>query len=382
MRTNGSLATVCVSFAAVGGGVSLGWEAGARAKEPAPEACGKPAEVVRLDIIDLSRGVETPGREDLAAAHEGFVYWFASEANRDAFLAEPAARRIQWGGACGRMGPLSGKGAVARYGTHDGRVFLFASDACRTTFLQSPEKFVEGPEAPPKFDTAKRERARAALGRAEAAFGAEALAGVRTYVEFSEAESESRGEKVRTTSTFTAQFPASFRRDDTWGEEYAWGDVVTREDAFSFSSDGPEALASDQREALLRMLAHHPLVILRSRGEPGFVAGHAGEGEIDGARVEFVDVWMWGAATRLAIDAQSGRVVSARYRGRGPNLTVGDVEIRYGDWREAGVVTAPFARQGWFNGERAEGVDATLTAVRVNEPVEEGFFVRKAGPGA
>jgi hypothetical protein len=51
-----------------------------------------------------------------------------------------------------------------------------------------------------------------------------------------------------------------------------------------------------------------------------------------------------GRTTTLGIDPQSGRVLSASFRGAGPDGVPGDVVHTYADFRPAGGLTLPFAQ--------------------------------------
>ncbi len=68
----------------------------------------------------------TPGRADVTAVHEGATYRFASAANRDAFLADPARYLPQYGGWCA-YGMARGYKAVidpAAFTVAGGRLYL------------------------------------------------------------------------------------------------------------------------------------------------------------------------------------------------------------------------------------------------------------------
>ena len=58
-----------------------------------PRSTGSAAALLGLDPVALCGGDELPGRTDSTAEYEGRIYRFASDANRDRFVAEPARRR-------------------------------------------------------------------------------------------------------------------------------------------------------------------------------------------------------------------------------------------------------------------------------------------------
>lgn len=51
-------------------------------------------------VAYFTQGAPTPGDRAISAVHDGATYHFASEANRDTFLANPAAYLPAYGGYC------------------------------------------------------------------------------------------------------------------------------------------------------------------------------------------------------------------------------------------------------------------------------------------
>lgn len=67
------------------------------------------------------------GREDIAAAHEGRTYYFASTAHRAEFVAQPAKYEPQYGGFCSNGAPYAVKlgSDPTQFEIRDGRLFIF-----------------------------------------------------------------------------------------------------------------------------------------------------------------------------------------------------------------------------------------------------------------
>lgn len=83
-----------------------------------------------LDPVRLLRdGVAEDGAVEIATVHALWEYRFVSAETRAEFLAAPAKYEIQLGGACARMGALSGTGDPHLHAIHEGRLYLFASDS-------------------------------------------------------------------------------------------------------------------------------------------------------------------------------------------------------------------------------------------------------------
>ncbi len=125
-------------------------------------ALASPATLVLkgLDPIDLIEGREVPGRETLSETVGRHLYRFSSAEHKYRFGKEPYRYAVQNGGACGKMGALSGAGSPDRWAVVEGRIFLFASDGCRETFLGNLQAYLRQVPPPPasKPDQAKAAR--------------------------------------------------------------------------------------------------------------------------------------------------------------------------------------------------------------------------------
>ena len=134
-----------------------------------------------LDPVALAQGAQSKGSPDIYLDHFGYRYLFTSAKNREIFRADPLRHAVQMGGACGKMGPLSGKGSPERFFVHDGRIYLFASDSCRDRFKAEPQRYIDGPDAPPAGSDEDRRRAEALLDKAVEAAGGERLDRLSRY---------------------------------------------------------------------------------------------------------------------------------------------------------------------------------------------------------
>jgi hypothetical protein len=77
-------------------------------------------------VAYFREGKPVKGREDLTIEHEGVRWRFASEANRDAFKAEPANFAPQYGGYCAWAVSrgYTAKGDPNAWSVVDGRLYL------------------------------------------------------------------------------------------------------------------------------------------------------------------------------------------------------------------------------------------------------------------
>lgn len=77
-------------------------------------------------VAYFTLGKPTKGLATITATHAGGTYWFATTANRDAFVKEPAKYAPQFGGFCA-MGASYGKkfdGDPTQWAIVDGKLYL------------------------------------------------------------------------------------------------------------------------------------------------------------------------------------------------------------------------------------------------------------------
>ncbi|MGE3171021.1 MAG: hypothetical protein AB7O97_00240 [Planctomycetota bacterium] len=334
-----------------------------------------------LDPVALCRGQEVPGREDLTANWFRYVYRFADGDSLAAFRADPERWCIQFGGGCGRMGPLSGRGDPDRWWVYEGRIYIFASEQCRKAFQQAPERFVPQPlpKAPADADAARK--GRDAITRAAAALGSgetlAAFASVRFERSWTTADRDGdRNDAVQD----TVALPDRVRRDQRWGD-YVFASVAAPhgDDAgFFVGDDGivfamhPAGAAELRAEAL-----RHPIVLLQRRDDPGFSAVAIGTDTVQGRAVDLVRVRCGAVDTTLAIARDDGAVLQQRLRARTPRLAFGDLVETYGDVRAVAGLRVPFRVEQSFDG--GEPVAFTWDAIEPGGKVDDALFTAPHG---
>lgn len=327
-----------------------------------------------LDPVALVKGAERAGDPAHAVTRGEYTYRFADARSLAEFQARPERYEIQLGGCCGRMGPLSGKGSPERWLVHEGSLFIFASEQCRDSFNKQPQAFLDPDEPAPAADEAARKRGAALLERALAAHGGAARIDVLSSLEyFQSVEVEDKNGKHAETLSRAIVFPGRYRQHQTWGPDWAVTHVSAPGAAFTELKSGSEELHASGARELARTLRRIPLVILRSRGEPGFSCSYAGSAEHGGTKVEEIACSFAGTTTYLGIEEASGRVLSARYRGRGPRLAFGSVIKLFSGFHDAGGVLVPGHAKGFFDGADAGERDFEL---RVDPNLEPELFRR------
>ncbi len=124
-----------------------------------------------FDPVELVRGKEVPGSKENVVQRGAYRYAFASAENRKTFEQEPERYSIQFGGACTKMGPLSGSGHPDRFSVFEGKIYIFASDSCEAAFRGDPKRFADSADAPPAGGEAEAKAAEALLRKAVEAIG-------------------------------------------------------------------------------------------------------------------------------------------------------------------------------------------------------------------
>lgn len=322
-----------------------------------------------FDPIDLAAGTERSGSEDLTSVHGRFRYRFATAANLETFRADPERHAIQFGGACARMGPLSGGGDPARWLVHDGRLFVFASDDCRKGFQKRPALFLEADLEQPPADPAGA----ALLARAVAAHGgAERLRAWRSYAH------EHRRTEGDTTEIWRTRivFPDRFRGEHDYlqgGKQWRFADVVTGGAAFQLASDEATPMhATARREAERRWLLE-PVVALRLALDRPHVATAKGKAVIDDVAVEQCELWLGGATVTLGL-GPDGRIRTLQGRARGPQLWFGDLVRTFDDLADHDGILLPQRVRATFDGKPAPSLEEQRQDVAVDGSVAEDLF--------
>lgn len=313
------------------------------------------------DPLELIAGRESPGRAGITADFEGYTYRFIHEENKVRFLGDPERYAVQIGGACGNMGPLSGRGSASRWTVHDGRIWLFASEACRKSFLSQPSAYVD--RAEPGLQPTPLERAaglKSMSGMVDGLGGPKAVGAIRWIVwaertPYTAPDGSARAYVVE----HGFAHPNGFMRRELWQGggvhmlvrgESGWLDVAKR-----------TPMGRSEREYLCWQVVRHPLVAACLRDRPGFQVLGSTPGQF---RASYE-----GATIAFALGS-SGLPKEARFRARsgGPYLPV---TREFRDWRTVGGVQAPIRWRSQFEGKAAQEKDIE---VRINDVNDAALF--------
>lgn len=331
----------------------------------------------KLDAVEVLSGRETPGDAAIFVDHYNFRYLFATPANREAFLKDPSKYEVQLGGACGKMGPLSGTGSPARHAVCDGKLYFFASDGCRETFKKDPAARLDPPDAKPTGDAAAMKRGREMFERMVTAMGGAArLNAINAYTLSLDEEVEAGGKKYHHVESWTVKFPEDVRHSDSWSSPawvYCWTGGPSGSGAAWHEQESFQ-LHPQQREALEKVFFRQPLFIAKAGTRSDFVAVSRGAGKMGERNVELVDVWFGGVGTTLGLDPSTGKLSAIQYRGRGAKGAFGSMVRVFGGEREADGVLVPTTTEASFEGVREPQKDSRLTSVEINPALHEAAF--------
>lgn len=345
---------------------------------PDPDATcpPKPPDPTRfpLDPVELHAGREVAGDDAWTERHEGYVYVFANAANAAAFRADRARYAIRDGGACGRMGPLSGRGSVTLHAVHAGELRLFASKNCRAAFLAAPEKYLEADDpAPEQVAPEARRLGAAAVEKALAWMGgARQVDGVRTLVERRERDEASGGRTYRVTNELRLDLEHGWARAEECWDASCFGDSIGPRGAYATGKEWRER-APSQRVAFEREASRGVLATLRRRHAPDALVYAASSGpDARYGECTVVAIRSAGCETRLVVRDEDGAIAALEYVGRRDDSTRGPIRVLLDDWHPCGSIRMPH-RRVVTSVERPEH-EETYTSIEVDASIDPASF--------
>lgn len=329
------------------------------------------------DPVLLCEGRSALGSEDHVVERYGSRYLFTDEMSKARFEADPARYEIQFGGGCGRMGPLSGQGDPDRFTVHDGRIYIFSSDGCRAGFLKDPARHAQLDDPPlteshPAAGAAERAQAKVLLARMLAAHGgAEAIAKVGAFSATRSEEVKGRDGNVQRLHCFVWSADEGYTHYTTWGSTAAWAEFVGPDTGVrtSHHAHGRQTATMHPvaRRESVRRFARLPLFVLRTALAPADAV--VVEDQKGVARVVMHDS---GLTTELQLDPKTGALRALRYRGRFRGEPGTLVEDTLTDVHKHGALELP---HGWkrtlLEGDEPAVIgEAAFDDVRIDAAIE------------
>lgn len=333
--------------------------------------------VFPFDLVALAKEQQVEGDERWSATRGGFQYRFASEANLEEFNRKPDDFEIQLGGACARMGSLSGTGSVDLFARYNGKLYIFASEGCREGFLKSPEKLLLTDDEPLKPTEEMSKQGRVMVQRF---LDSVASADVRDSIQSIEASTsrivKSGNRDYVNRKQVLVVFP-SRQRSDEWWNDSNFAQVASGDDAwFSDSGDTRPMVAVQQRD-MKNSFAMHYIGLYLQLLSKDIVCEALPVVTVDGRRVDQFVVYSNGLRKTLLQDCETGRVIRITSRGHGPTMAVIPLTTEFAHFKSVDGLTLPATTRSIVDGKVAEGGDVTWDIV-VNGLVDPALFEKAA----
>ncbi len=324
------------------------------------------------DPIELARGVDVRGFAQFHATYGAFRYHFTSKENQAKFNSDPEQHGLQIGGACGSMGPLSGRGRGAIFAVVGGQIWQFASLQCRTTFLKNPNGYMEDGAGPSHSTEAEQRRGKAVLESAVKAHGGQkAFANLSRIVTVQKIAASSGKEA----DAYYVEL--GYDRSRGWmqrqfGTGWAYHDLVHGDRGVQWSSSFQMPLVRTERDYLKRLVARNPILLLSLRNTPGFVASAVELAEQDGEHIQ-VDIHFLDDIHVLEFDRKTNKLVQTHCRRRagGPNRWV---TTAYANWTKKEGILLPRTVMSNWEGKEGGPTVTTFHDIRINQPADAARF--------
>jgi len=325
------------------------------------------------DPIELARGVDVRGFPSFHATYGAFRYHFVTEANRRKFAADPEAHGLQIGGACGSMGPLSGRGQGAIFSVVDGKIWQFASLQCQSTFLKNPPGYLEEDEGPSHSTDSEKRRGAAILDQAIAAHGGPArFKNLQRLVTVQKIEAASGKEDEGYYNVFGFDRNAGYLHRQH-GVGWSYTSLVHGSKGIQFGNKFSMPLVESERRYLQRQVVRHPIVLMALRSQPGFEVSAAAREPGDDPNVDSVDIHYLGAVHVLHFDRKTHRLIRwhGRRRAAGPNRWVTQT---YSNWTTVAGIRVPRTVTSEWEGQQGGPTKVTYQAIRINDRGDAAMF--------
>lgn len=311
------------------------------------------------DPIELLKGKEVVGSEKYTASYLRHKYHFSNHANLATFKNDPVKYSVQAGGACGKMGALTGKGSPDRWLVTRGKIFLFASDGCRTTFQANEDKYFAAPWTAPATTPDQRKAAKSLYEKVLVAHG---------------------GSAIKAANQIEWNFTTPYQEDSkqkNWNSRYA----LLGKDKFAqwedwdagrlfFVVDGKKGFDGKPGEVFgLHPTENRELTAQFARSVPGILLGAGGTPiKVIGKDTGFVMV-RDDIVFNVILDPETSRIAQVEFKDK-YNGPISHVKIEFSDYESVSGVWLPKTRRGQVNeGEWTPTRSTSETVINRGIPV-------------
>ncbi len=297
-------------------------------------------------VILVRTGESVSGKADLEVSRYEFTYLFSSTESKAEFIRNPKKYEFQFGGACGRMGPLSGIGNPNHFLVKGGKLYSFASAPCKQTFEKHSEKLLEFDDPKPKVMRASIVEGKKLAERVLAAHG-----GRNTILNLGAFEMIHLGSHVAGNRTYKFESRYAFHLangmyadGETW-DDYQYGNATNgKKSCFVSKHKWDFEMHPEQVRSLTRKRGQHFVSVLWA------IAKRRAHVFSSFDSPATLNVWHEGVATKLETSAE-GKVLAQEFTGRGPNSFMGLARREFSEWQSHNGASLPIRWQEFFDGK-------------------------------
>ncbi len=330
-------------------------------------------DTLKVDVVELFNGKEVAGTGIYSSSVHRYVYFFSNQANKKLFDENSEKYKIQLGGACGRMGPLSGAGSTSIFTVLKDKLYIFASQECKNTFLKRNEELIETDDPVPAPSMEDVEKGKTLLaGVLLAHGGADKFNSVSSYGESYSKEIEYQNTNVKVSDVSVYSFPGKYRIDNYW-DKYKWARILNGSKGIFSENPDSRIMDDSQIRAAKKVAAHNLFYLLKSASAGNGIIYSAGKSEFAGNSYEVINIYAEGTLHSLLIN-KNGRIYGVQYTGRGPGLFIGRIENYYSDYKVVDGIILPATITTLFNNMPVPSLTKTASDISVNKQYTEDFF--------
>jgi|GEM_PF-6620952 len=274
------------------------------------QSADKPA-LRGLDPVALTRGMELRGKSILKAQYLRYTYTFATQENLDTFLNDKVKYSIQLGGACGSMGPLSGKGNPDRFTVTDHKIYIFASNSCQKTFNSNRKLFTQFVPTKPKELLGTVEQGLKSWEAARSAHGIPEKTQLGLVWIHDLPYTQNGQTKIWRELYSLSGIESFFQHHFTVGTE---GFFTGIGENTSWETDGSESfsLHPSERNMLRGTFLRHPYALLKSPSS-SILGGEFGKKLLDGTATYSFTINVKGVLTNVFLNESTKQIDSIEY---------------------------------------------------------------------
>lgn len=332
--------------------------------------------VFPLDPVALAEGREVPGNAEWTLVRDSYEYHFESEESRKKFEAQPGTFEIQLGGACARMGSLSGRGRPHLFARHNDRLYLFASESCRSNFLKAPEKLLLTDDEEPATTAVEISSGQMMVQLFLKSVGSVAVLESLESIQMMTTKKVLSGGTEYVNRREVAFRTSGDNRYDEWWNASRFGRLESNGTGWFIESDGARPMVKIQMRDHRNDLSEHYAGLLMDLLEPAesTVLRSLPSATENGRTWNQLELYSHGIRKLLTQDAASGRIHRLQFRGHGPTLAVVPITIEFDDFQTVSELTLPKVSLRLAEGQnRDKGIRSEWTYV-VNPELPEDHF--------